>query len=812
MTQLSLDVSALARSKFHFSLASRLAVGAAVLLLSPLWTPGLGLAVAGGLVRAAVALPLVAAAFALWRRRYWAARPLVAAAAIVGFVVATGSAPMRFHYVIWPVLFVIAVSAIVGTGQHLRGLIHCPLGWLALEHDSRRSVVEGIQERFRVLRDQVAYSYREVAPAGWLLCGTGGLIIGSSGVLWILAANERAPFGLAGGGALILAFAGIALGWAVFRAGLEYWARWRPEPRSSQEGTWVVLLRSFADDRLEVDKAADLSLVTPAYFEDRVRVESALAAAAGRIGQFVALGRPGEERTPLGATRQYLSHADWQPYVEGWMHRASCILVLVTGSAGVRWELSQVVRLRMLHKLVLVLPPVGDEALAGRLRDLAELRDQIPHLQAVPAADGSLPLAVCLSEQGVVACINGRKKDRDYEEAVVAACVVAAGRLPELSAAVRPLGYWPGRCALLVLARLGLLLRNMRLCLDSASAWTDQLRSTRMRLARLDLHDVISIFPFMAGLARIEVGQALHRDVQQLVMTSGLHPVVDLCAGDIESLGREDNWRLRATAHYYGTRDGAHHSDDADSAHEMPPTLGCQYCGVVSGLLRFDHGGAPPICGKCIELIDALMRLGRLPHPHVDNVGECHFCGVTRPHIRCLNSSRTTAICLRCVELPILAGDARAPLHKRSELWAALSTEDPRSLYWAMTRLLQTRNRAFTHRCVPRLLILLGNSSSDVRARAVDVCLSLPILDLSLTREVLQDARWEARANAALVLGLRNQTRSEQAATVAALSRAHAHERIDGVRRQIVESVRFLDDSAATQLASKAGGCDHQPQ
>jgi hypothetical protein len=74
------------------------------------------------------------------------------------------------------------------------------------------------------------------------------------------------------------------------------------------------------------------------------------------FGPVLSLGRPGELRTPLGASRIYLPHDQWQPLVSLMMREARLVVMFIGGGAGFAWELNEAFRIIPRQRIVLLLP------------------------------------------------------------------------------------------------------------------------------------------------------------------------------------------------------------------------------------------------------------------------------------------------------------------------------------------------------------------------------------------------------------------------------------------------------------------------
>ncbi len=90
--------------------------------------------------------------------------------------------------------------------------------------------------------------------------------------------------------------------------------------------------------------------------------EGRLTGMLGRLGRVVAVGRPGEERPPVGARRFYLpdDRQDWQCVVTEKIRRARLVVVVAAisqdsgAAAGTLWEYTEAVRLLRPSRVVLV--------------------------------------------------------------------------------------------------------------------------------------------------------------------------------------------------------------------------------------------------------------------------------------------------------------------------------------------------------------------------------------------------------------------------------------------------------------------------
>jgi hypothetical protein len=176
--------------------------------------------------------------------------------------------------------------------------------------------------------------------------------------------------------AAVLAAAGVGYGLIVWA-----WRAWRRAQRldalSADEvlrrdpRAPVLYLRSFADDG-----AAAFERTQPDWrgrWQRRLEFatpEQELADLLDSAGPLIAIGKPGESLPELGAARLYVSHDRWQAEVLRLMARSALVVLRLGESAGVLWELEQVLALVPRQRLMLVV--LHDQALnpqiSSRLR------------------------------------------------------------------------------------------------------------------------------------------------------------------------------------------------------------------------------------------------------------------------------------------------------------------------------------------------------------------------------------------------------------------------------------------------------------
>ncbi|HET9872481.1 MAG TPA: hypothetical protein VFP89_07795 [Propionibacteriaceae bacterium] len=120
----------------------------------------------------------------------------------------------------------------------------------------------------------------------------------------------------------------------------------------------VLFLRSFTDDQVSLTAARVplyLRILDPGIVAHKF--EELIVSRCSQLGPVVAIGRPRDVQPPIGAAREYLADQVWQPYVVNLMDQAAAVVVSLSMTEGLAWELDQI-RLRgHLGKTLLVIPP-----------------------------------------------------------------------------------------------------------------------------------------------------------------------------------------------------------------------------------------------------------------------------------------------------------------------------------------------------------------------------------------------------------------------------------------------------------------------
>jgi hypothetical protein len=232
--------------------------------------------------------------------------------------------------------------------------------------------------RISTLR-KLAHLPRDVRLVQSLGPFAGAYAIWAAGAVAGLAVAAVVP----GGHALFgsLTFLPFALtGGRMFDTGRRRLALRLDEVRALDSRPPLLLLRSFADDNLPLERRFRLlgSLLQAPFTLEELIVDCLWA-----VGPVMAIGRPEETLSPVGAPREYVADAVWQERLLSSLDESSWVVGILGDSAGVMWEFRQVDARGASDRFVLIFPPHPASILVRRWTSLAQV---FP-----PAADAPLP-------------------------------------------------------------------------------------------------------------------------------------------------------------------------------------------------------------------------------------------------------------------------------------------------------------------------------------------------------------------------------------------------------------------------------------
>jgi hypothetical protein len=117
------------------------------------------------------------------------------------------------------------------------------------------------------------------------------------------------------------------------------------EVRLQDQRAPVLVLRSFADDELELQRTL---VISDPHFVRKLSLEEQIVAQLWEVGPVVAIGQPGLNTDPIGAAREHIVGPLWQPRVQTLIEE-SALVVVVLGrkTEGLLWEYEQLARRRV---------------------------------------------------------------------------------------------------------------------------------------------------------------------------------------------------------------------------------------------------------------------------------------------------------------------------------------------------------------------------------------------------------------------------------------------------------------------------------
>jgi hypothetical protein len=116
----------------------------------------------------------------------------------------------------------------------------------------------------------------------------------------------------------------------------------------------VLFVRSFVDDLLELAPKVEYF---SRLFRKRLTLEEFVVGRLMTLGPVVAIGKPGEALSPLGAAREYVHGPGWQDRMRGLLGESSWVVAILGGGEGLKWEYEQILQRDLTGRFILVVPP-----------------------------------------------------------------------------------------------------------------------------------------------------------------------------------------------------------------------------------------------------------------------------------------------------------------------------------------------------------------------------------------------------------------------------------------------------------------------
>jgi hypothetical protein len=137
----------------------------------------------------------------------------------------------------------------------------------------------------------------------------------------------------------------------------------------------ALYLRSFDDDTVPLPTIASARRPLFELFSLRGAdpFEEAVAWELDSYGPVVAVGRPGGSLHSLGAAREHLPDSTWRGEIAQRMNHAGLVVLAPGETAGLEWELQEIVRGDHLDKTIFLFPPLPPPDLARRWEHTARV-------------------------------------------------------------------------------------------------------------------------------------------------------------------------------------------------------------------------------------------------------------------------------------------------------------------------------------------------------------------------------------------------------------------------------------------------------
>jgi hypothetical protein len=168
-----------------------------------------------------------------------------------------------------------------------------------------------------------------------------------------------------------------------------------PEVRARDPRPPVLLVRSFADDLLELEPRFEYF---SRLFRTRVTLEEFVVGRVMSLGPVVAIGKPNEALSPLGAAREYVFGPGWQARVSSLLDECSWAIAILGGTEGLRWEYEQILQRNLTGRFIVVVPPATPDVFQERWDIFQEAFPPAGEADLSPASQMGGPLCAVFPE------------------------------------------------------------------------------------------------------------------------------------------------------------------------------------------------------------------------------------------------------------------------------------------------------------------------------------------------------------------------------------------------------------------------------
>lgn len=127
----------------------------------------------------------------------------------------------------------------------------------------------------------------------------------------------------------------------------------------------VLLLRSFEDDNIVLATQPRLLWFFHAAKEAST-LERYVVNCIWKLGPVIAVGKPGENVSPLGAAREYVEEDQWRDCIRKYLDESAYVVSILGSTPGLQWEYEQIGARGKQDNVIVVFPPKPFEQLQRR--------------------------------------------------------------------------------------------------------------------------------------------------------------------------------------------------------------------------------------------------------------------------------------------------------------------------------------------------------------------------------------------------------------------------------------------------------------
>ncbi|MCP3852640.1 MAG: hypothetical protein GY694_20795 [Gammaproteobacteria bacterium] len=129
----------------------------------------------------------------------------------------------------------------------------------------------------------------------------------------------------------------------------------------------IIFIRSFQEEQGQYSTAGFFHALKVAFMQKGQYASNAvspwgpafqiqLSKLLNEIGPYVAIGRPGENLSAMGAAKMYVSDDEWQAVISDLFNKAKLIVLRMGKTAGLSWELNELKKHIDPRKILFILP------------------------------------------------------------------------------------------------------------------------------------------------------------------------------------------------------------------------------------------------------------------------------------------------------------------------------------------------------------------------------------------------------------------------------------------------------------------------